>query len=119
MKVEFIYEFDELPERCKDCHAFYLTPYQCHNECGDEAHCALGCMNGHDMRDFNGDIRFKHCKLPTMIPKKEHNVSIEQAIELLKHEYERAKEMPYVKKPLAWSIFQVWREIDAKERERK
>jgi hypothetical protein len=51
------------PKRCRDCPAFYLTSYRCHNEYGDEAHCTLGYMSGYDMRDFSGDVRFKHCKL--------------------------------------------------------
>lgn len=28
---------------------------------------------------------------------------------------ERAKNMEYVKKPLAWALYQVWKKIDAKE----
>lgn len=39
-------------------------------------------------------------------------MTIEKAIELLKAEYERAKEMEYVQKPLAWALFQVWRKVD-------
>lgn len=37
---------------------------------------------------------------------------IKHAFELLKAEYERAKEMEYVQKPLAWALFQVWRKVD-------
>jgi hypothetical protein len=39
-------------------------------------------------------------------------MTLEQAIEMLKKEYERAKNMEYVKKPLAWALFQVWRKAD-------
>lgn len=39
-------------------------------------------------------------------------MTIEQAIELLRKEYERAKNMEYVKKPLAWALFQVWKKAD-------
>ena len=39
-------------------------------------------------------------------------MTIEQAIELLKKEYERAKNMEYVQNPLAWALFQVWKEAD-------
>lgn len=41
-------------------------------------------------------------------------MSIEQAIELLRKEYERAKNMEYA---LAWALYQVWRKADqAKEK---
>lgn len=40
-------------------------------------------------------------------------MTFEQAIELLRKEYERAKNMEYVKKPLAWALFQVWKKADA------
>lgn len=40
-------------------------------------------------------------------------MTLEQAIELLRKEYERAKNMDYVKKPLAWALFQVWKKADA------
>jgi hypothetical protein len=40
-------------------------------------------------------------------------MTLEQAIELLRKEYGRAKNMDYVKKPLAWALFQVWKKADA------
>jgi hypothetical protein len=40
-------------------------------------------------------------------------MTLEKAIELLQKEYERAKNMDYVKKPLAWALFQVWKKADA------
>lgn len=43
-------------------------------------------------------------------------MTLEQAIELLRKEYERAKNMEYVKKPLAWALFQVWKKADAERR---
>lgn len=55
------YEIDSYPTRCKDCPAFTLYPYQCHNERGMEADCMLGYMHHHDMRDFSGNDRFKFC----------------------------------------------------------
>ena len=39
-------------------------------------------------------------------------MTLEQAIELLKKEYERANNMDYVQKPLAWALHQVWKEAD-------
>jgi hypothetical protein len=39
-------------------------------------------------------------------------VTIEQVIELLRKEYERAKNMEYVQKPLAWALYQVWKKVD-------
>lgn len=40
-------------------------------------------------------------------------MTLEQAIELLRKEYERAENMEYVKKPLAWALHQVWKKADA------
>lgn len=39
-------------------------------------------------------------------------MTLEQAIELLKKEYERAKKMEYVQRPLAWALFQVWKKAE-------
>lgn len=39
-------------------------------------------------------------------------MTLEQAIELLKQEYERAKALKYVKKPLAYALYQVWKIAD-------
>ena len=39
-------------------------------------------------------------------------MTLEQAIELLKQEYERAKTLEYVQKPLAFALYQVWKEAD-------
>lgn len=39
-------------------------------------------------------------------------MTLEQAIELLKQEYERAKSLEYVQKPLAFALYQVWKISD-------
>lgn len=39
-------------------------------------------------------------------------MTIDKAIELLRSEYERAQKMEYVKKPLAWALYQVWKKVD-------
>ena len=46
-------------------------------------------------------------------------MTLEQAIELLRKEYERAKNMEYVKKPLAWALFQVWKQVDSMKVEKQ
>ena len=46
-------------------------------------------------------------------------ITFEQAVELLRKEYERAQKMEYVKKPLAWALFQVWKKVDSVGKERK
>lgn len=43
-------------------------------------------------------------------------MTLEQAIELLRKEYERAKGLEYVRKPLAFALFQVWKKADKKRR---
>ena len=39
-------------------------------------------------------------------------ITIEKAIEILKAEYERAKNMKYVQKPLAWALYHTWKKVD-------
>ena len=39
-------------------------------------------------------------------------MDIQKAIKLLEQEYERAKKSPFVQKPLAWALYQVWRRAD-------
>ena len=52
MSVEVIIKLKEYPNSCGTC-PFYSEPeYRCHNERGNEAHCALGYMHG-DMRDVS------------------------------------------------------------------
>lgn len=42
-------------------------------------------------------------------------MTLEQAITLLRKWYEKAQKSEYVQFPLAWALYQVWREAD-KER---
>ena len=37
---------------------------------------------------------------------------IGKAIELLQAEYERAKTLEYVRDPVAWALYQVWKKAD-------
>ncbi len=39
-------------------------------------------------------------------------MTLEKAIELLKAEYERAKTLEYVRNPLAYALYQVWKKAD-------
>lgn len=39
-------------------------------------------------------------------------MTLEKAIKMLEEEYERAKKMDFVKKPLAYALYTVWREVD-------
>jgi len=54
----------EMPTTCGKC-TFYSEPsYQCHNERGQEAYCALDYMRGNDMRDRSyRNSRFGGCQL--------------------------------------------------------
>lgn len=60
-KKTITYEIEHYPKRCNECPAFRQTPYVCHNERGIEADCELGYMNGSDMRDFYGRVKFSGC----------------------------------------------------------
>jgi len=58
MSVTVLLKLKEIPKTCASC-PFYSEPaYTCHNERGNEAHCALGYMHG-DMRD----VSFRRGKL--------------------------------------------------------
>lgn len=39
-------------------------------------------------------------------------MTLEDAKKLLDEEYERAKRLEYVKKPLAYALYQVWKKAD-------
>ena len=39
-------------------------------------------------------------------------MTLEDAIKLLKKDYERAQSMEYVKNPIAWALYQTWKEAD-------
>lgn len=39
-------------------------------------------------------------------------MTIEEAIDMLKEEYELAKKQGYIRNPLAWALYQVWRAAD-------
>ena len=45
--------------------------------------------------------------------------NIDKVIEYLRKQYELALTLEYVRKPLAWALYQTWRYYDRKERERK
>lgn len=42
-------------------------------------------------------------------------MTLEKAIECLCSEYERAKQQSYIKKPLAYALYQVWKLVDKKK----
>lgn len=59
------YEMERYPEKCKECPCFSQHPYSCMNEKGLEARCELGDMDGKDMRDFYGNIKYHRCGIET------------------------------------------------------
>ena len=42
---------------------------------------------------------------------------IEAAEKKLREEYERAKKMEYVRDPVAWALYQVWKKAEAASKE--
>ena len=46
-------------------------------------------------------------------------LTIEEVIEHLKAEYERAKKKSFVAKPMAYALHSIWREVDLMEMRRK
>lgn len=43
-------------------------------------------------------------------------MSLDRAIELLKVKYQLALDLRYIGKPLAWALYQVWKEADREKR---
>ncbi len=41
-------------------------------------------------------------------------MTLEEAIEMLKTEYEKAMNQEYINKPLAYALYQVWKKADRK-----
>lgn len=39
-------------------------------------------------------------------------MTLQKALKLIEEEYERAKKLEYVRNPLAYALFQVWRKAD-------
>ena len=43
-------------------------------------------------------------------------MTLEKAIKLLEQEYERAKNLEFVRNPLAYALFRVWKKADGERR---
>lgn len=46
-------------------------------------------------------------------------MTLEQTIEKLKEEYEKAAKSEYVNKPLAYALYKTWRYVDNREKKKK
>ena len=46
-------------------------------------------------------------------------MTLDKAINLIVIEYERAKHMDYVEKPLAFALYQVWKIVDSEKGDKK
>ena len=42
-------------------------------------------------------------------------MTLEQAIEMLKKQYEEAKTHEYIRNPIVWALYQVWRAADRRK----
>ena len=40
-------------------------------------------------------------------------MDLEKVIKMLQNEYEPAKQKPFVQRPLAYALYQVWKKVDA------
>lgn len=45
-------------------------------------------------------------------------MTLEKVMKMLEDEYERAKKMDFVKRPLAYALYQVWKKVDRAKEER-
>lgn len=46
--------------------------------------------------------------------KGERQMTFEEVIELLRREYEKAKQKPFVQYPIAYALYQTWKQVDRK-----
>ena len=42
--------------------------------------------------------------------------NLDEAVELLRKNYEKAKVTPYVQRPLAWALYQTWKTVDVEKK---
>lgn len=45
-------------------------------------------------------------------------MTLKKALKLVEEKYEEAQKSSYIRKPLAWALFKVWRMADQAEKER-
>lgn len=45
-------------------------------------------------------------------------MTLEKAVKLLEEKYKQAQKMEYVQKPLAWALYQTWKEVDSMKDEK-
>lgn len=72
------------------------------------------------------DIYYDHCKClipryevenaPTVDAVKVSDKRIEKVIRLIESEYERALKLEYIRNPLAFALYRVWKKIDGERR---
>jgi hypothetical protein len=46
-------------------------------------------------------------------------MTLEKAVKLLEEKYVQAQKTEYVQKPLAWALFQTWKEVDSMKCEKQ
>ena len=46
-------------------------------------------------------------------------MTLEKAVKLLEEKYDQAQKMEYVQKPLAWALYQTWKEVDSMKYEKQ
>lgn len=49
---------------------------------------------------------------------KRKEISLEEAINMLREEYEQAEEMEFVSKPVSYALYQTWTRMDEIEQDR-
>lgn len=47
-----------------------------------------------------------------------HDMSLPQAIGILKEKYKEARASKYVSKPISWALYQTWQKVDSIEKRR-
>lgn len=46
-------------------------------------------------------------------------MTLEKVVKLLEAKYEQAQKIEYVQNPLAWALYQVWKEVDSMKYEKQ
>lgn len=79
----------------------------------------MKCTECHDYLECsrNSDLRRKRHTCPKAKAEKVVDMTLTKALNMVEKEYERAKGLEYVRNPLAYALYKVWRAADHQNEE--
>ena len=76
-------------------------------------------LKNHGWQIGNGCICPLCAKVLTCSPEKKKVMELKKALVMVVQEYERALSLEYVRYPLAYALFKVWKKVDGSQRVRR